>query len=177
MLGQILVPLEGSERAEQALPVAARIVRATGGFAAAVPGGHSARRRQRRAYPGTNRDRRGHRGGYEEGRRLPCRSRRAAASHRQCQHDRGVLRLPGSTGNGDRRVPRERPDRAVQPRQNRPGALGSVVHTLVHQSTGTVLVLRQQEASVPIEPMRPFSTLVPLDGSELAEAARTMVNT
>ena len=31
MFGQMLVPLDGSERAEQALPVAARIARATGG--------------------------------------------------------------------------------------------------------------------------------------------------
>src|SRR3989442_1635743 len=31
MFGQILVPLDGSFRAEQALPVAARIARATGG--------------------------------------------------------------------------------------------------------------------------------------------------
>jgi nucleotide-binding universal stress UspA family protein len=49
--------------------------------------------------------------------------------------------------------------------------LGSVAHTLVHQSAVPLLVLRQQETLFPVEPTRPFCTLVPLDGSELAEAA------
>jgi nucleotide-binding universal stress UspA family protein len=53
-------------------------------------------------------------------------------------------------------------------------ALGSVAHSLVHQSAVPVLVLRQQEAlslSSKAQRMRPLRTLVPLDGSSLAEAA------
>lgn len=49
-------------------------------------------------------------------------------------------------------------------------ALGSVAHTLVHQSDVPVLVLRQDDMLAHVE-KRPFRTLVPLDGSELAEAA------
>jgi len=53
-------------------------------------------------------------------------------------------------------------------------ALGSVAHSLVHQSAVPVLVLRQEEAlslSANGEQPRPLRTLVPLDGSPLAEAA------
>jgi len=53
-------------------------------------------------------------------------------------------------------------------------ALGSVAHSLVHQSAVPVLVLRQEEAlslSANGERARPLRTLVPLDGSPLAEAA------
>jgi len=46
-----------------------------------------------------------------------------------------------------------------------------VAHTLVHQSTMPVLVLRQEEVPAHEEAARAFWTLVPLDGSELAEAA------
>ena len=48
--------------------------------------------------------------------------------------------------------------------------LGSVAHTLVHQSTVPLLVLRQQERP-PFETGRPLRTLVPLDGSQLSETA------
>jgi len=53
-------------------------------------------------------------------------------------------------------------------------ALGSVAHSLVHQSAVPVLVLRQEDVlllSANGEQPRPLRTLVPLDGSPLAEAA------
>jgi len=53
-------------------------------------------------------------------------------------------------------------------------ALGSVAHSLVHQSAVPVLVLRQEDVlslSANREQPRPLRTLVPLDGSPLAEAA------
>jgi nucleotide-binding universal stress UspA family protein len=53
-------------------------------------------------------------------------------------------------------------------------ALGSVAHSLVHQSAVPVLVLRKAKAlslSSKGERVRPLRTLVPLDGSPLAEAA------
>ena len=52
--------------------------------------------------------------------------------------------------------------------------MGSVARSLVHQSTLPLLVLRQQEissAQAPIDSAGSFCTLVPLDGSHLAEAA------
>lgn len=52
--------------------------------------------------------------------------------------------------------------------------LGSVAHTLVHQSTVPMLILTQSEASSLLknqETARPLRVLVPLDGSEFAEAA------
>lgn len=52
-------------------------------------------------------------------------------------------------------------------------ALGSVAHTLVHQSRVPLLVLRQQQTLAPVEAKQPIGTLVPLDGSPLAEAALT----
>jgi len=53
-------------------------------------------------------------------------------------------------------------------------ALGSVAHSLVHQSAVPVLVLRQEDVLSLLangEQPRPLRTLVPLDGSPLAEAA------
>jgi nucleotide-binding universal stress UspA family protein len=53
-------------------------------------------------------------------------------------------------------------------------ALGSVAHTLVHQSTVPVLVLRESESMAPLSGLdtaRPLYALIPLDGSPLAEAA------
>ncbi len=53
-------------------------------------------------------------------------------------------------------------------------ALGSVAHTLAHESTVPTLILRENEpASVLSHPdaTRSLCTLVPLDGSQLAEAA------
>ena len=50
-------------------------------------------------------------------------------------------------------------------------ALGSVARTLVHQSATPVLVLRQEKELARREHVRPLCTLVPLDGSPLAEAA------
>jgi nucleotide-binding universal stress UspA family protein len=53
-------------------------------------------------------------------------------------------------------------------------ALGSVAHTLVHESTIPTLVLREIKIaplSLSGETPRPVCALIPLDGSELAEAA------
>jgi len=50
--------------------------------------------------------------------------------------------------------------------------LGSVAHTLAHESTVPLLVLREGETALPgTDTTRPLCALVPLDGSELAEAA------
>ena len=53
-------------------------------------------------------------------------------------------------------------------------ALGSVAHQLVHQSFVPILVLREHEADSHLsqrDDTQSFRTLVPLDGSELAESA------
>ncbi|HVB21128.1 MAG TPA: universal stress protein [Ktedonobacteraceae bacterium] len=50
-------------------------------------------------------------------------------------------------------------------------ALGSVAHTLVHQSTVPVLVLRQNDSLAHVKTAQSLYTLVPLDGSPMAEAA------
>ena len=53
-------------------------------------------------------------------------------------------------------------------------ALGSVTHQLVHQSSVPLLVLREHEATSLLshgDAVQSFRTLVPLDGSELAESA------
>lgn len=173
MLGQILVPLDGSERAEQALPVAARIARATGaslllvqvvtppvddsGGLAPVPivNGETVEEEMKRA------------AGY-----LAAVAARApltgiASATEVCYGFPAQQVMGTAASNGS--------DLIVLCSHGRTGlarwALGSVAHTLVQQSTVPLLALRQQEASAPIEPMRPFRTLVPLDGSELAEAA------
>ncbi len=50
--------------------------------------------------------------------------------------------------------------------------LGSVAHTLAHESTVPLLVLREGETALAsTDTTRPLCALVPLDGSELAEAA------
>lgn len=49
-------------------------------------------------------------------------------------------------------------------------ALGSIAHALVHQSSVPVLVLRQNKPLVHIEHCGPISALVSLDGSQLSEA-------
>ena len=52
--------------------------------------------------------------------------------------------------------------------------LGSVAHTLAHESTVPTLVLHEHEAAAllaPTDEARPLRVLVPLDGSPLAEAA------
>ncbi len=52
--------------------------------------------------------------------------------------------------------------------------LGSVAHTLAHESTVSTLVLPESEPASLLsntDPARPLYALVPLDGSELAEAA------
>ncbi len=50
-------------------------------------------------------------------------------------------------------------------------ALGSVAHTLAHESTIPLLVLREKEPASLLANTEPLCALVPLDGSRLSEAA------
>lgn len=176
MFQHILVPLDGSPRAEQALPVAARIARATGGSLLLVQvisppidysGGLSpvplvnervveAETATANAYlqslatsPGLS----------------DIKTRTEVLSGLPVQH---LLAFSETSGI----------DLVVLCSHGRTGfarwVLGSVAHVLVHQCTRPVLVLRQNEASSALAgPNRagPLRTLVPLDGSPLAEAA------
>lgn len=173
MFQHILVPLDGSERAEVALPVAARIARATGGSLLLVrvvmppidySGGLS-------IVPGMSEE-------------MVESELREATDYLTAVVERASL--AGITSTTEVRyglVPQQIME-AAQARgsdlivlcsHGRTGfarwALGSVARTLVHQSTVPLLVLRQQQKFATDGPGRPLSTLVPLDGSPLAEAA------
>jgi nucleotide-binding universal stress UspA family protein len=176
MFQHVLVPLDGSPRAEQALPVAARIARATGGSVLLVQvlsplidyGGGlapvplmndqviesemtttTAYLNELAASPlltGINTS-------IEVSFGLPAQCLMAATqAHRielvvLCSHGRtGFTRW----------------------------ALGSVAHSLVHHSSVPVLVLQQRGATAllsHLETARKLAALVPLDGSLLAETA------
>lgn len=176
MFQHILVPLDGSPRAEQALPVAARIARSTGGSLLLVqvvspPFDYS--------------------GGWalvplvnqqvidEEMASATTYLQSLAASPAlsgietrteilfglPVQHLLAFAAAPGI-------------DLVVICSHGRTGftrwVLGSVAHALVHQCTLPILVLRQGETPsslAPINSAGPFRTLVPLDGSPLAEDA------
>jgi nucleotide-binding universal stress UspA family protein len=174
MFQHILVPLDGSPRAEQALPVAARIARATGGSVLLVQvtsspidyGGGLA------AVPLMN-DQviesemttatsyltelaaspllRGINTSIEVSFGLPAQY--LVATSQAHRIDLVVLCSHGRTGFAR-------------------WALGSVAHSLVHQSSVPVLVLQQRGTTAllsHLETARPLSALVPLDGSPLAE--------
>ncbi len=173
MFKHILVPLDGSTLAEQALPPATRIARATGGSLLLVqvvpqPIGYS--------------------GGWApiiagemievsmEGAsdylKAVAASQLLAGIETRTEVSLGMAAqyLIAVTGDHDC-------DLVVLCSHGRTGftrwALGSVAHSLVHQSAVPVLVLRQEETlslSVNGERERPLRTLVPLDGSSLAEA-------
>jgi nucleotide-binding universal stress UspA family protein len=176
MFQHILVPLDGSPRAEQALPVAARIARATGGSVLLVQvisppidytGGlapvplmndqviesemttATSYLKDLAASPlliGINTS-------IDVSFGLPAQYLVAASQAHQI--DLVVLCSHGRTGFTR-------------------WALGSVAHRLVHQSSVPVLVLQQRGATAllsRLETARPLSTLVPLDGSPLAETA------
>ncbi len=176
MFQHILVPLDGSFRAEQALPVAARIACATGGSPLLVqvvspPVDYS--------------------GGLAP---VPLMNDQVIESDIAAATDsltvvaasRVLAGIPTGTevqfGFPAQRLIAEASahgiDLVVLCSHGRTGfirwALGNVAHTLVHQSTVPVLVLRTSEAASLLprsdEPLT-LRVLVPLDGSPLAEAA------
>jgi nucleotide-binding universal stress UspA family protein len=173
MFHHVLVPLDGSFRAEQALPVAARLARATGGSLLLV----------RVVNPPID-----YSGGLSP---VPLMTEQTVESEMAAAADylTAVAARPELAGNevttevrfgfpGQQLIGAagaHECDLVVLCSHGRTGftrwALGSVAHTLVHQSTVPVLVLRQEAALAHIEATRSLCTLVPLDGSELAEAA------
>jgi nucleotide-binding universal stress UspA family protein len=176
MFQHILVPLDGSLCAERALPVAARIARATGGSlllaqAVSPPIDFS--------------------GGLAQ---VPFMSEQFIETETADATDylnamAASPLLAGITLTTEvvfgtpaqhliASAEAHESDLVVLCRHGRSGlsrwALGSVTHTLVHQSTVPVLVLRQREEPSPPscrDSAHPLSALVPLDGSPLAEAA------
>ena len=176
MFQRILVPLDGSPRAEEALPVAARIARASnssisllevvsppidygGGYALApLMAGEVIESEMSEAshYLKTVADSPELAAipvSIEVGFGLPAHYILAAAASGEV--DLIVLCSHGRTGFTR-------------------WALGSVAHTLAHESTIPTLVLRENKAAHLLlagETTRPMRALVPLDGSELAEAA------
>lgn len=180
MFQHILVPLDGSPRAEQALPIAARIARFTGGSLLLVQvvmvrppldynGGWS-----QSPVPLVNQrvidEEMGSATTYLQS--LATSPRLAGIEIKTevlfglpVQH---LLALAGTPEI----------DLIVLCSHGRTGfmrwMLGSVAHALVHQCMQPVLVLRQGETPsslAPIDSAGPRRTLVPLDGSPLAEAA------
>jgi nucleotide-binding universal stress UspA family protein len=173
MFQHVLVPLDGSFRAEQALPVAARLARATGGSLLLA----------RVVNPPID-----YSGGLSP---VPMMTEQIIESETIGVADYltaiaarpllagietttevlfgfpGQQLIEAATAHGS--------DLVVLCSHGRTGftrwALGSVAHTLVHQSTVPVLVLRQEDVLAHVEMARSFCTLVPLDGSLLAEAA------
>jgi nucleotide-binding universal stress UspA family protein len=175
MFERIVVPLDGSLRAEQALPLVARIARHTSGavhliqvispsidYSAGLAPTHLLTRQMNDA------------------------EKDAASSYLKSI---AVQQLAGITttievGFG---VPalcilaaaaRQHSDLIVVCRHGRTGfvrrALGSVAHTLAHESTVPTLILREHDAPVGFADsgtMQSCRALVPLDGSQLAEAA------
>ena len=174
MFQRILVPLDGSTRAEQALPVAVRIARASGGsllLVRVVP--------QPIDYSGgwaplvTAEMIEVEMDGATDYLKTVATSQLLAGIETRTEVALGMAAqyLIAVTEEHDC-------DLVVLCSHGRTGftrwALGSVAHSLVHQSAVPVLVLRQEEAlslSSKVERKRPLRTLVPLDGSALAEAA------
>lgn len=175
MFQHILVPLDGSFRAEQALPVAARLARATGGSLLLV----------RVVSPPID-----YSGGLTP---VPLMIDQIVESEMAGAADylTAVAARPNLAGIESATevlfgYPAHQLSEAAQAHgsdlvvlcsHGRTGftrwALGSVAHTLVHQSTVPLLVLRQEHALAHVEAARLFCTLVPLDGSALAEAVLT----
>jgi nucleotide-binding universal stress UspA family protein len=173
MFQHIVVPLDGSFRAEQALPVAARLARATSGSLLLV----------RVVSPPID-----YSGGFAQ---VPLMTGQIveaemadAADYLKAVATWPILAGIASTTEVLYGFPAHQLSEAAQAHgsdlivlcsHGRTGftrwALGSVAHTLVHQSTVPLLVLRQEHVLARVETARPFCTLVPLDSSELAEAA------
>lgn len=176
MFQHLLVPLDGSVRAEQALPIAACIARATGGIVHLV----------RVVSPPLD-----YSGGLSpvsltNGEVIEAETAEATA-YLQTQASSPLLE-----GIGTKRevffgqsapalleaMEAHKIDLLVLCSHGRTGftrwVLGSVARALVHQSPIPTLVLRQNETTALLSqahPASPLRTLVPLDGSLLAEAA------
>ncbi|MGB8344633.1 MAG: universal stress protein [Ktedonobacteraceae bacterium] len=173
MFQRILVPLDGSPRAESALPVAAHIARATGGSLLLVQV-----IRQPIDYSGglapvpllTDQVIESEMGMVKDYLKKVAASTELAGI---------AIRTDVSFGPPAQYlievIKAENIDLVVICSHGRTGftrwALGSVAHTLVHQSTAPVLVLRQPDAGSPLKTGQALRALVPLDGSELAETA------
>lgn len=175
MFQHILVPLDGSSRAEEALPVAARIARVTGGSITLLQVVNQPMDFSAGLAP------------------VPLMTAQVIESEMAEASDylHSLCASPivaGITTNTQvsfglpaqhilAAADANESDLIVLCSHGRSGftrwALGSVAHTLVHQSTVPVLVLRQGEALASLtQPVAgPLSVLVPLDGSALAEAA------
>ncbi len=173
MFQRILVPLDGSARAERALPVAAQIARASGGSLLLVQV-----IKQPIDYSGglspvpllTDRFMESEMGAVENYLKAVAASpvltgivtRTDVSYGLPAQYLIGVTEVEGI-------------DLVVICSHGRTGftrwALGSVAHALVHQSTAPVFVLRQPDDLPPLETGHPLRALVPLDGSQLAETA------
>lgn len=176
MFKRILVPLDGSDRAEQALPFAARIARASGGSVHLLEvvsplidyGGGFAMVPQ-----------------YTE--QLIEVETTAATDYLQAVVASPKLAGIETTTEVTFGIPAQHiltsarsgeTDLIVLCSHGRTGltqwVLGSVAHTLAHESTVPTFILRESEpASLLAGPdaTRPLCALVPLDGSELAETA------
>jgi nucleotide-binding universal stress UspA family protein len=176
MFQRILVPLDESLRAERALPVAARIARATGGSLLLV----------QVINPPID---------YSGGLGLvPLMTEQAIESEMAGATDylNAVAASPELSGIETRTevsfgLPAQHLIAAAEAHESdlvvlcshgRTGftrwALGSVAHTLVHQSTAPVLVLQESKVAALLARLgsaRSLRALVPLDGSPLAEAA------
>lgn len=174
MFERILVPLDGSNRAEQALPVAARIARASGSSLLLVQvvtqpidysAGWAPLATGEMIEAGMN--------GASDYLKTMAASQLLAGIETRTEVELGMAAqyLIALTKDHDC-------DLVVLCSHGRTGftrwALGSVAHTLVHQSAVPVLVLRQQDVqplTSSASPSRPLLTLVPLDSSPLAEDA------
>lgn len=176
MFQHILVPLDGSPRAEQALPVAARIARFTGGTLLLVQVVSSPL-------------------DYDGGlalsslvnQRVIDEEMSGATTYLQSLavspelagidiRTEVLFGLPVQHLLAFAETPEV--DLIVLCSHGRTGftrwVLGSVAHALVHQCLLPILVLRQGETSSSLAPLNaasPFRTLVPLDGSPRAEVA------
>jgi nucleotide-binding universal stress UspA family protein len=172
MFHQIVVPLDGSLLAEQALPIAARLARESSGALLLI----------RVINPPVD-----YSGGVSPFPMMPGETIEEEMKKAADYLDAVAARAP-LTGIANMRevrygLPAQQvlevaeahdSDLIVLCSHGRTGfarwALGSVAHTLIHQGTVPLLVLRQQQEPAPVETGRPFCTLVPLDGSELSEA-------
>ena len=175
MFQRMVVPLDGSARAEQAVPVAARIARGAGGqvlllevvstptdySGGEIPAASLALEEQVEEEAPVA-------GEYLKNMAAsPVLA--GVATQTEVLFGLPALSLLGATRQGDL---------VVLCSHGRTGfarwAFGSVAHTLVHQSAVPVFVLTEREASSLLEKRamaRPLRVLVPLDGSALAETA------